>query len=154
MRDGCRCRECGVVPLIVSHTTTKLPAHVGDTVEFSCTTPRAIYTSSMVKPRISRRMPRARLCCARLSGPRARPRCARRFAYGCPTPGRFDVLGTDPLKLIDACHNPPELRELCERTGRDRSVRRESSNAAVRGVADKDVAGIVDVLVPAFPVWS
>ena len=45
-----RCRECGVVPLIVSHTTTKLPAHVGDTVEFSCTTPRAIYTSSMVKP--------------------------------------------------------------------------------------------------------
>ena len=25
---------------------------------------------------------------------------------GCPTPGRFDVLGTDPLKLIDACHNP------------------------------------------------
>ena len=45
-----RCRECGVVPLVVSHATTKVPAHVGDTVEFSCTTPRAIYTSSMVKP--------------------------------------------------------------------------------------------------------
>ncbi|MFR3876932.1 MAG: hypothetical protein ACLTYW_00835 [Collinsella sp.] len=45
-----RCRECGVVPLVVSHVTTKVPAHVGDTVEFSCTTPRAIYTSSMVKP--------------------------------------------------------------------------------------------------------
>ena len=45
-----RCRECGVVPLVVNHATTKVPAHVGDTVEFSCTTPRAIYTSSMVKP--------------------------------------------------------------------------------------------------------
>ena len=45
-----RCRECGIVPLVVSHATTKVPAHVGDTVEFSCTTPRAIYTSSMVKP--------------------------------------------------------------------------------------------------------
>lgn len=45
-----RCRECGIVPLVVSHATTKVPAHVGDTVEFSCTTPRAIYSSSMVKP--------------------------------------------------------------------------------------------------------
>lgn len=60
-----RCRECGVVPLVVSHSTTKVPAHVGDTVEFSCTTPRAIYTSSMVKRPISRRMPRVRSCCAR-----------------------------------------------------------------------------------------
>lgn len=60
-----RCRECGIVPLVVRHATTKVPVHVGDTVEFSCTTPRAIYTSSMVKRPISRRMPRARLCFAR-----------------------------------------------------------------------------------------
>ena len=45
-----RCRECGIVPLVVNHATTKVPEHVGNTVEFSCTTPRAIYTSSMVKP--------------------------------------------------------------------------------------------------------
>ena len=82
---------------------------------------------------ISRRMPRVRLCCARgYLGRELDHESLDASLMGCPTPGRFDVLGTDPLKLIDACHNPPELRELCERVGRDRSVRGESPHAAVR----------------------
>ena len=103
-----RCRECGVVPLVVNHATTKVPAHVGDTVEFSCTTPRAIYTSSMVKPAYQ---PQNAACaimlCEGYLGRELDHDALDASLMGCPTPGRFDVLGTDPLKLIDACHNPP-----------------------------------------------
>ena len=102
-----RCRECGIVPLVVSHATTKVPAHVGDTIEFSCTTPRAIYTSSMVKPAYQ---PQNAACaimlCEGYLGRELDHEALDASLMGCPTPGRFDVLGTDPLKLIDACHNP------------------------------------------------
>ncbi len=58
--------SAGLCLLVVSHATTKMPEHVGDTVEFSCTTPRAIYTSSMVKPAHQlQNVLRVRSCCAR-----------------------------------------------------------------------------------------
>lgn len=83
-----RCRECGVVPLVVSHVTTKVPAHVGDTVEFSCTTrPCDLYVEygqagiSAAECRVCDYAVRG------LSGPRARPRVARRFSYGLPHAG-------------------------------------------------------------------
>ena len=85
----------------------KVPEHVGNTVEFSCTTPRAIYTSSMVKPAYQ---PQNAACaimlCEGYLGRELDHDKLDASLMGCPTPGRFDVLGTDPLKLIDACHNP------------------------------------------------
>lgn len=147
-----RCRACGVVPLVVSHTTTKLPAHVGDTVEFSCTTPRAIYTSSMVKPAYQ---PQNAACaimlCEGYLGRELDHEALDASLMGCPTPGRFDVLGTEPLKLIDACHNPQSCENFVSALDEIDPCVENRPTLLCAALADKDVAGIVDVLVPAFP---
>lgn len=147
-----RCREYGVVPLVVSHTTTKLPAHVGDTVEFSCTTPRAIYTSSMVKPAYQ---PQNAACaimlCEGYLGRELDHEALDASLMGCPTPGRFDVLGTDPLKLIDACHNPQSCENFVSALDEIDPRVENRPTLLCAALADKDVAGIVDVLIPAFP---
>ena len=147
-----RCRECGIVPLVVSHATTKVPAHVGDTVEFSCTTPRAIYTSSMVKPAYQ---PQNAACaimlCEGYLGRELDHDKLDASLMGCPTPGRFDVLGTNPLKLIDACHNPQSCENFVSALDEIDSCVENRPTLLCAALADKDVAGIVDVLVPAFP---
>lgn len=150
-----RCRECGVVPLVVSHATTKVPAHVGDTVEFSCTTPRAIYTSGMVKPAYQ---PQNAACaimlCEGYLGRELDHDKLDASLMGCPTPGRFDVLGTDPLKLIDACHNPQSCENFVSALDEIDPCVENRPTLLCAALADKDVAGIVDVLVPAFPTRS
>lgn len=147
-----RCRECGVVPLVVNHVTTKVPAHVGDTVEFSCTTPRAIYTSRMVKPAYQ---PQNAACaimlCEGYLGRELDHDALDASLMGCPTPGRFDVLGTDPLKLIDACHNPQSCENFVSALDEIDPCVENRPTLLCAALADKDVAGIVDVLVPAFP---
>ena len=70
---------------------------------------------------------------------------------GCPTPGRFDVLGTDPLKLIDACHNPQSCENFVSALDEIDPCVENRPTLLCAALADKDVAGIVDVLVPAFP---
>ena len=147
-----RCRECGIVPLVVNHATTKVPAHVGDTVEFSCTTPRAIYTSSMVKPAYQ---PQNAACaimlCEGYLGRELDHDALDASLMGCPTPGRFDVLGTDPLKLIDACHNPQSCENFVSALDEIDPCVENRPTLLCAALADKDVAGIVDVLIPAFP---
>ena len=147
-----RCRECGVVPLVVIHATTKVPAHVGDTVEFSCTTPRAIYTSNMVKPAYQ---PQNAACaimlCEGYLGRELDHDALDASLMGCPTPGRFDVLGTDPLKLIDACHNPQSCENFVSALDEIDPCVENRPTLLCAALADKDVAGIVDVLIPAFP---
>ena len=147
-----RCRECGIVPLVVNHATTKVPAHVGDTVEFSCTTPRAIYTSSMVKPAYQ---PQNAACaimlCEGYLGRELDHDKLDASLMGCPTPGRFDVLGTDPLKLIDACHNPQSCENFVSALNEIDPCVENRPTLLCAALADKDVAGIVDVLIPAFP---
>ena len=70
---------------------------------------------------------------------------------GCPTPGRFDVLGTDPLKLIDACHNPQSCENFVSALDEIDPCVENRPTLLCAALADKDVAGIVDVLIPAFP---
>ncbi len=146
------CRECDVVPLVVSPATTKVPEHVGDTVEFSCTTPRAIYTSSMVKPAYQ---PQNAACaimlCEGYLGRELDHDALDTSLAGCPTPGRFDVLGTNPLKLIDACHNPQSCENFVSALDEIDPCVENRPTLLCAALADKDVAGIVDVLVPAFP---
>jgi len=64
-------------------------------------------------------------------------------------PGRFEVVRRDPTVILDGAHNPSAARALAaeiEWRVPDRPLRR-----LLLGVlADKDVAGIVDALVPAF----
>lgn len=69
----------------------------------------------------------------------------------CPTPGRFDVLSTDPLVMIDACHNPQSVQTFLAalREVEPDVSRRPQLLCAV--LADKDVAGIVRLLAHEFP---
>ena len=61
------------------------------------------------------------------------------------------MLQNDPLVLIDACHNPQSCENFVS------SLDEINADVALRpllltaALADKDVSGIVDVLVPAFP---
>ncbi len=147
-----RCRACGVVPLVVSHAVTKVPERVGDTVEFSCTTPRAIYTPSMVKPAYQ---PQNAACaimlCEAYLGRALDHEKLNRSLMTCPTPGRFDVLGTDPLRLIDACHNPQSCENFVAALDEIDPCVGRRPYLLTAALSDKDVSGILDVLLPAFP---
>ena len=147
-----RCREFGVVPLVVSHTTTKVPGHIGDTIEFSCTTPRAIYTPHMVKPAYQpQNAASAIMLCEAYLGHELDHGRLDESLMTCPTPGRFDVLGRDPLKLIDACHNPQSCENFVAALDEiDPDISRRPTLLCA-ALSDKDVEGIVNVLVPAFP---
>ena len=147
-----RCRECGVVPQVVSHVTLAGPDRVGGVVEFSVTTPRAIYVTRMRKPSYQ---PQNAACAIHLAEAylgRALDEVAlEQSLMTCPTPGRFDVLRAEPLALVDACHNPQSCENFVSALdGLSPEVAgRPTLLFAV--LSDKDVAGIVRTLVPAFP---
>jgi dihydrofolate synthase/folylpolyglutamate synthase len=75
----------------------------------------------------------------------------RASVAACPTPGRFDVLRSDPLVLVDACHNPQSVEAFLAALGgvEPEVPRRPQLLCAV--LADKDVAGIVRLLAHEFP---
>lgn len=74
-----------------------------------------------------------------------------RSVAACLTPGRFDLVSTEPPVLIDACHNPQSVQTfLAAVRGVDPDVAsRPALLCAV--LADKDVEGIVGLLAPEFP---
>lgn len=147
-----RCRACGIVPLVVSHTTTALPAHIGEVLEFSCTTPRAIYTPRMVKPAYQ---PQNAACaimlCEAYLGRELDHDKLEHALMACPTPGRFDVLSTSPFKMIDACHNPQSCENFVAALDEIDPAVENRPTLLCAALSDKDVEGIVQVLVPAFP---
>lgn len=147
-----RCRECGVVPQVVTHTTLELPSRLGEPVEFSTTTPRAIYTVKMPKPDYQ---PQNAACAIALAEAYlGRALDAGRLGSSlsaCPTPGRFDMLRTDPLLLIDACHNPQSCENFVSSLDEIDSDVSARPTLLIAALADKDVRGIVRTLVPAFP---
>lgn len=147
-----RCRACGVVPVVSSHEVVALPAHLGDETRFCCSTPLSRYEVGFPKPAYQ---PQNAACAINLAeGYLGRPLDAAALECSlsaCLVPGRFDVLRTDPLLLIDACHNPQSCENFI------RAVREVEPCAAARptllvaALSDKDVAGILDVLIPEFP---
>lgn len=147
-----RCCECGVSPQVSSHEVLKSPAHLGDTLEFACETSRDRYECSLFKPLYQAQNATCAIFVAEEYLGRALDKGALAASLaGCPTPGRFDVLRNDPLVLIDACHNPQSCENFVsslDEIDPDVSRRPVLLTAAL---ADKDVSGIVDVLVPAFP---
>lgn len=147
-----RCCECGVSPQVSSHEVLKYPAHLGDTLEFACETSRDRYECSLFKPLYQAQNAACAIFVAEEYLSRALDKGALAGSLaGCPTPGRFDVLRNDPLVLIDACHNPQSCENFVsslDEIDPDVSRRPVLLTAAL---ADKDVSGIVDVLVPAFP---
>lgn len=147
-----RCEACGVDPLVSSHETLCEPSHLGDRVRFACETSRRRYELSIPKPSYQ---PQNAACaivlCEEYRG-RALDEAALQAALeACPTPGRFDVLRERPLVLVDACHNPQSCENFVRALDEVDPVVEDRPALLVAALADKDVLGIVDVLVPAFP---
>ena len=147
-----RCRACGVVPWVVNHTTLELPERLGGTLAFSTTAERAIYTVRMPKPSYQ---PQNAACAIALAeaylGRALDAETLNESLATCSTPGRFDMLRAEPLVLIDACHNPQSCENFVAALDEiDADILRRPT-LLIAALADKDVSGIVDVLVPAFP---
>ena len=147
-----RCRTCGVVPHIAAHNTLCEPMHLGDDVEFDT---EGVYRSYRVKMRKPSYQPQNAACAIMLAeaylGRALDADALSSSLDACPVPGRFDLVRTDPLVLVDACHNPQSCENFVAALDEiDPDIDRRPS-LLIAALADKDVSGIVDVLVPAFP---
>ena len=70
---------------------------------------------------------------------------------GCPTPGRFELIRTKPLMLVDACHNPQSVQAFLGALD-DIEPRVDLRPTLLCAIfADKDVEGMVGMLAKAFP---
>jgi dihydrofolate synthase/folylpolyglutamate synthase len=163
------CRGAGTDPVVVTrlgadypvdldsyalstYDVSHAPSFVGDELVVDVTTPLGIY------PSICCRKPSyqaTNIACAvtlaerYLGAPLDASRVADAIA-ACPTPGRFDVVSTEPLRLVDAAHNPQSVERFLaslETCAPDKASR-PALLAAV--LADKDVDGIVALLADAF----
>lgn len=147
-----RCAACGVIPWVVSHEVIQKPDRIGGDVVFATRTAMGEYRVSMHKPAYQ---PQNAACAIALAeGYLGRPLDRLELARSldrCPIPGRFDVVRLDPLVLVDACHNPQSCENFIAAL-REAEPRIEKRPALlIAALSDKDVQGIVDVLVPSFP---
>ena len=136
-----------------SYRIVRRPRMLGDSLIFEVRTPRATYAEvGALKPAYQA----ANIACAIVLCEQFLDRALdegrlAQSVLACPTPGRFDVVRPDPLGLIDACHNPQSVRAFlgAVRAIEPQVARRPCLLAAV--LADKDVAGIVELLAGEFP---
>lgn len=147
-----RCEACDVTPLIVDHTLIELPEGIDGAVSFSTETARAVYVVSMHKPAYQ---PQNAACAIALAeGYLGRALDASALAASlesCPIPGRFDVVRVDPFVLVDACHNPQSCENFISAVREAEPERKARPILLLAALSDKDVRGILDVLVPEFP---
>ena len=136
-----------------SFGVTKRPNRLGAPLELSVNTPRSLYAElACLKPGYQA----ANVACAVALAEAHLGRALAQDALfeslvTCPTPGRFQLLRPEPPVLIDACHNPQSVEAFLAAVAAVEPdvARRPQLLCAV--LADKDVAGIVRLLAPAFP---
>lgn len=136
-----------------SFGVTKRPHRLGAPLELSVNTPRSLYAElACLKPDYQA----ANVACAVALAEAHLGRALAQDALfeslvTCPTPGRFQLLRPEPPVLIDACHNPQSVEAFLAAVAavEPDAARRPHLLCAV--LADKDVAGIVRLLAPAFP---
>lgn len=136
-----------------SFGVTKRPHRLGAPLELSVNTPRSLYAElACLKPDYQA----ANVACAVALAEAHLGRALAQDALfeslvTCPTPGRFQLLRPDPPVLIDACHNPQSVEAFLSAVAAVEPdvARRPQLLCAI--LADKDVAGIVRLLAPAFP---
>ena len=150
-----RCAACGVTPLVVRHETVHVPDGLGDELVFRVPTARASYEVAMKRPAYQQQNGACAVFLAEAYLGRELDHAAlTRSLMACPTPGRFDVLRDRPLLLVDACHNPQSCENLVASLEELAPSRDGRPWLLVAALADKDVAGIVRVLAPAFPAFA
>lgn len=147
-----RCSACGVSPWIAAHEVLREPDRIGGAVSFCTTTARAEYRIEMHKPAYQ---PQNAACAIALAegylGRALDAAVLGQSVDACPIPGRFDVVRADPLVLVDACHNPQSCENFVAALNEAEPVVSRRPALLIAALSDKDVSGIVDVLVPAFP---
>lgn len=147
-----RCAACGVTPWVSSHEVLSEPDGIGGAVSFSTRTARAEYRAEMHKPAYQ---PQNAACAIALAegyvGRALDAAVLERSLDACPIPGRFDVVRADPLVLVDACHNPQSCENFVAALDEAEPDVCRRPALLIAALSDKDVSGIVDVLVPAFP---
>ena len=136
-----------------SYIITKRPARIGAPLELSVTTPNATYPElAALKPAYQA----ANIACAvvlaeQYLGRKLRDAALYNAIVTCPTPGRFQLLRPYPPILIDACHNPQSVATFLTAV---RAVEPDVANRPLllcAALADKDCAGMVELLTPEFP---
>ncbi len=136
-----------------SFAITGLPTSIGDKLRLTVRTPRATYEDvGAPKPHYQA----ANIACAitlaeeYLGRPLDMTALLASVAT-CPTPGRFDLVTDQPVRLVDACHNPQSVEAFIAalRTVSPEVEKRPTLLCAV--LADKDVDGIVGLLGAEFP---
>lgn len=147
-----RCAACGVTPWVSSHEVLSEPDGIGGAVSFSTRTARAEYRAEMHKPAYQ---PQNAACAIALAegyvGRALDAAVLEQSLDACPIPGRFDVMRADPLVLVDACHNPQSCENFVAALDEAEPDVCRRPALLIAALSDKDVSGIVDVLVPAFP---
>lgn len=147
-----RCAACGVSPWIAAHEVLREPDRIGGVVSFCTTTARAEYRVEVHKPAYQ---PQNAACAIALAegyvGRALDAAVLGQSLDACPIPGRFDVVRADPLVLVDACHNPQSCENFVAALNEAEPVVSRRPALLIAALSDKDVSGIVDVLVPAFP---
>ncbi|WP_085830498.1 bifunctional folylpolyglutamate synthase/dihydrofolate synthase [Collinsella vaginalis] len=150
-----RCRAAGVTPITAAHEVLRLPHHLGDELRVRVRGVHADYEVGIAKPAYQGQ----NLACAILLAEAylGRALSADRLQASlaaCPTPGRFDVLRREPLLLVDACHNPQSCENFVASLDEIAPDRARRPTLLIAALTDKDVAGIVRVLAPAFPAFA
>ncbi len=147
-----RCEECGVEPFRSSHELVHRPAFLGDDAVFSCPSPYGAHAVSMPKPAYQPQNAACAIALAELYLGRAlRDDALAASLSRTPTPGRFDVVRAEPLALVDACHNPQSVGQFVACLDEIAPDVPSRPALLIAALADKDVAGIVRLLAPAFP---
>lgn len=136
-----------------SYVITGHPHGIGSMLTLDVTTPRAAYRGiAAPKPSYQGANIACAICLAEdYLGRAIDAEKLHRAIESCPTPGRFQLLRSDPAVLIDACHNPQSVETFLTAV---RAVAPEVSDRPMllcAVLADKDVRGIVEILAPEFP---
>jgi dihydrofolate synthase/folylpolyglutamate synthase len=69
-------------------------------------------------------------------------------AAGVRVPGRLQIVGEDPLTLLDGAHNPDGMRALAESLKEPFAAGHDRVVAVVSILDDKDAAGMLEALLP------
>lgn len=147
-----RCVACGVDPWLSDHRTIHEPRGLGDEVIFACKGPFGSYELAMRKPSYQPQNAACAIALAELYLGRAlQGGQLARSLDACPIPGRFDMVRADPLVLVDACHNPQSCENFVAALDEMSPDIASRPTLLIASLSDKDVSGIIDVLVPAFP---
>ncbi len=134
-------------------TIRQEPASLADALVFDLVTPRSTYRDlAAQKPYYqAQNIACAALVAENYLGRPLRPEGLAASVARCPTPGRFDVLRSDPLLLVDAAHNPQSIAVFLDGLRRLAPQVEDRPALLCAVLADKDCSGIARLLGSEFP---